>query len=80
MADFYLDRGARCVVVKLGAQGAYYASAEQRGTVPALPVPRVVDTVGAGDGFAVGVISALLEGLDWRRVRPMETPAPTLSG
>jgi len=28
-----------------------------------VPVARVVDTVGAGDGFAVGVISALLEGL-----------------
>ena len=26
------------------------------------PVANVVDTVGAGDGFAVGVISALLEG------------------
>jgi 2-dehydro-3-deoxygluconokinase len=26
-------------------------------------VAQVVDTVGAGDGFAVGVISALLEGL-----------------
>ncbi|MCM3011745.1 PfkB family carbohydrate kinase, partial [Bacillus subtilis] len=25
-------------------------------------VERVVDTVGAGDGFAVGVVSALLEG------------------
>ena len=27
------------------------------------PVAEVVDTVGAGDGFAVGVISALLDGL-----------------
>ncbi|MEO6407610.1 MAG: PfkB family carbohydrate kinase, partial [Burkholderiaceae bacterium] len=27
------------------------------------PVARIVDTVGAGDGFAVGVISGLLEGL-----------------
>ena len=27
------------------------------------PVSKVVDTVGAGDGFAVGVISALLDGL-----------------
>ena len=26
------------------------------------PVANVVDTVGAGDGFAVGVVSALLEG------------------
>ena len=25
---------------------------------------QLVDTVGAGDGFAVGVISGLLEGLD----------------
>ena len=27
-----------------------------------MKVENVVDTVGAGDGFAVGVISALLEG------------------
>lgn len=35
--------------------------------VPGQPVARVVDTVGAGDAFAVGVISALLEGLPLRR-------------
>ena len=62
IADFYLARGARRVVVKCGAQGAYFASQEGRGQVPACPVAEVVDTVGAGDGFAVGVISALLEG------------------
>ena len=28
----------------------------------AVRVENVIDTVGAGDGFAVGVISALLEG------------------
>jgi len=63
IADFYLDRGARRVVIKLGAQGAYYAGPDGRGTVPGWRVPQVVDTVGAGDGFAVGVISALLQGL-----------------
>jgi 2-dehydro-3-deoxygluconokinase len=63
IADFYLDRGATHVLIKLGAQGAYYAGPEGRGTVPGLRVPRVVDTVGAGDGFAVGAISALLQGL-----------------
>ncbi|WP_028225144.1 sugar kinase [Paraburkholderia ferrariae] len=63
IARFYLARGARGVVVKLGAQGAYYATSEgEQGVVKAQPVARVVDTVGAGDGFAVGVISALLEG------------------
>ncbi len=29
-----------------------------------MAVERVVNTVGAVDGFAVGVVSALLEGLD----------------
>ena len=62
IADFYLERGARSVFVKCGAAGAYFASAQGRGQVPAYAVAEVVDTVGAGDGFAVGVISALLEG------------------
>ncbi|MGH8782626.1 sugar kinase [Paraburkholderia sp.] len=62
IARFYLDRGARGVIVKLGPQGAYFRTADSEGTVAAQPVERVVDTVGAGDGFAVGVVSALLEG------------------
>jgi sugar/nucleoside kinase (ribokinase family) len=67
IAQFYLERGAQAVVVKLGAQGAYVASGQFTGLVPGVPVARVVDTVGAGDGFAAGFISARLEGLDWTR-------------
>ena len=63
IAAYYLDRGARQVVVKLGALGAYYASDDGAGLAPANAVAKVVDTVGAGDGFATGVISALLDGL-----------------
>ena len=63
IARFYRARGAKLVVVKLGSEGAYFDHAEGSGRVPAFPVVAVVDTVGAGDGFAVGVISALLEGL-----------------
>ena len=62
IAAFYRARGAKRVVVKCGANGAYYEGERDRGWVPAYPVPHVIDTVGAGDGFAVGVISALLEG------------------
>lgn len=62
IARFYLDRGARLVAVKLGPEGAYYESEAGAAYVPGFPVQAVVDTVGAGDGFAVGVISALLEG------------------
>lgn len=63
IADFYLARGCSVVVVKLGAQGAYYATHETRGFVAGMSVEQIVDTVGAGDGFAAGVVSALLEGL-----------------
>ncbi|MDB6443654.1 MULTISPECIES: sugar kinase [Pseudomonas] len=62
IAAFYLDQGADAVVIKLGAQGAYYRTPLEQGVVPGVPVARVVDTVGAGDGFAVGLVSALLEG------------------
>ena len=63
IAGFYLAQGARGVVIKLGAEGAYYRTADGRdGTVTGERVQNVVDTVGAGDGFAVGVVSALLEG------------------
>lgn len=62
IAAFYLDLGVTRVVIKLGEAGAYFRSAEGEGLVAPVPVSRVVDTVGAGDAFAVGVLSALLEG------------------
>ncbi|WP_077002524.1 sugar kinase [Variovorax sp. KK3] len=63
VARFYRGLGAKLVVVKLGAEGAYYDSdTAGTGRVDGFPVEKVIDTVGAGDGFAVGVVSALLEG------------------
>ncbi|MBE7939768.1 MULTISPECIES: sugar kinase [Ramlibacter] len=63
IASYYRGRGVKLVVVKLGAEGAYFdGDTAGRGRVAGFPVAQVVDTVGAGDGFAVGVISALLEG------------------
>jgi len=63
VARFYRERGAKLVVVKLGAAGAYYDSdVAGTGRVDGFPVKEVIDTVGAGDGFAAGVVSALLEG------------------
>ncbi len=63
IARFYRERGALRVVVKLGAEGAYFDDLDAGcGRVAAAPVAQVIDTVGAGDGFMVGVTSALLEG------------------
>ncbi|MET1068126.1 MAG: sugar kinase [Pseudomonas prosekii] len=61
IAAFYLDQGAEAVAIKLGPHGAYYRTQLDQGFVAGVPVQTVVDTVGAGDGFAVGMISALLE-------------------
>ncbi|HCB2207101.1 TPA: sugar kinase [Citrobacter farmeri] len=63
IADFYLRHGVKAVVLKTGADGAWYKTSDgEKGSVAPVKVDNVVDTVGAGDGFAVGVISALLEG------------------
>ncbi|WP_030611910.1 sugar kinase [Streptomyces sclerotialus] len=63
VARWYLARGVRRVVLKDGARGAdLYDAAGGTWAQPALPV-RAVDTVGAGDGFAAGLISAHLDGL-----------------
>ena len=54
-------RGARAVIIKLGAEGCYALSPDYTGRVPA-PRIEVVDTTGAGDAFASGFIAALLRG------------------
>lgn len=68
IAEFYLKQGVKKVIIKMGTTGAYSREKLENGKVkefecPSFEVP-VVDTVGAGDGFAAGVISATLENLD----------------
>ncbi|MFD1773807.1 sugar kinase [Paenibacillus rhizophilus] len=63
IAEFYLNKGVSLVVVKLGPEGAYFRTQTDEGTVQGFKVEKVVDTVGAGDGFAVGLVSGMLEGL-----------------
>lgn len=67
IAGFYLDLGAQAVIIKLGKQGSYVRTATEEIDTAGLHVEHVVDTVGAGDGFAVGIISARLEGYEWAR-------------
>lgn len=63
VAEFYHNRGVKNVVVKIGKDGAYFSEkGGHSGYSPAFPVKKKIDTVGAGDGFAAGVISALAEG------------------
>lgn len=61
-----LDALAACceaAAVKLGAKGAWIQSGADRVRVDAVPVAKVVDTTGAGDCWAAGVLFGRLNGL-----------------
>ncbi len=62
VAEELLENGADVVVIKLGAAGAYYAAKGEADYVEGYKVDRIIDTVGAGDGFAAGFISGQLRG------------------
>lgn len=55
--------GARCVVVKGGGEGCFLACDDITALIPTKSV-KVVDTTGAGDAFAAGLITALVRGED----------------
>jgi ribokinase len=56
-----LTAHAREVVVKLGPQGALWTDGSEQLRAPAVDV-QVVDTTGAGDAFAAGLLAARLAG------------------
>ena len=60
-AEKLLERGVSLILVSLGPEGAFYATAEFMGSVPAYPV-EVVDATGAGDAFLAAVLVHLSEG------------------
>jgi 2-dehydro-3-deoxygluconokinase len=66
LARSILALGPAIAVLKLGADGALLVgrdAPELPIVRPALPVPFVVDPVGAGDAFCAGFIAARLDGL-----------------
>lgn len=63
MAEAFLHGRTKLVVVKLGAKGAYYRTQVSEGYVNGTPVASM-DEVGAGDAFAAGLLSGLLDRLD----------------
>lgn len=66
IARYFLDKGVDQVVIKLGEKGAYFASRDEEGIVPGRKVDKVIDPIGAGDGFAAGFLSGLLRGWNIR--------------
>ncbi|WP_035283381.1 MULTISPECIES: sugar kinase [unclassified Clostridium] len=56
------DKGIEKVIVKKGAKGALGSDGKNIYEVDAIKPKALVDTVGAGDGFAAGFLTALLKG------------------
>lgn len=62
VADEILSYGVGCVIIKIGSKGAYIKSMDgYQKIVPALKGITPIDTIGAGDNFASGFITGLLE-------------------
>ncbi|MEJ7871222.1 MAG: carbohydrate kinase [Rubrobacteraceae bacterium] len=57
-AKMLLDRGAALVLISLGPDGAFYATREFSGEVPAFEV-ECVDATGAGDAFLASTLTQL---------------------
>ena len=67
VAEFFLDYGIGTVVLKFGAEGCYARTAGEEFITPAFKVEKVVDTLGAGDSFAAGFLTATVAGWDLRK-------------
>lgn len=78
MAAFFLARGARTVVIKLGAEGLYAATPEEAHRLPG-HVVDAVDTTGAGDSACAGFLYGSAQGWDLGRCARLANAVGALS-
>jgi len=63
IADFFIDEGVKCVIIKLGKNGSYCKGLKESFYQAAYDVD-VVDTTGAGDSFVAGFLSGVVKNWD----------------
>jgi len=59
--EILLQKGVKMVVITLGPEGVYLATANQKGFIPSVAT-LVVDAIGAGDALVGGLIYGLMKG------------------
>lgn len=76
--------GVKTVVVKVGSDGCIGYDGPDKYVSKGFQVKRVVDAFGAGDAFAAGVLSGILEALPWeetlKRANAMGAITVTMKG
>lgn len=65
IADIFLGCGVKHAVIKTGRKGCFLKGSGVCCEVPGYAHSQVIDTIGAGDNFEAGFITALLEGRDF---------------
>ncbi|TXC86611.1 sugar kinase [Paraburkholderia azotifigens] len=78
IVDFLLAQGPRVVALKLGKEGSYIATAQERRVVPG-HVVNAVDATGAGDCFGGAFIARIVAGDDPFRAARYANVAAALS-
>ena len=64
IAKCILDMGVKSLIIKRGEEGASFFNNQDNFSIAAYYVDQVMDTTGAGDSFAGGLISSLMNGAD----------------
>lgn len=62
IADIFLGCGVKNVVIKTGKKGCYIKNNKQTLEIAACKNIKAIDTIGAGDNFASGFITGILDG------------------
>lgn len=62
MADFFLERGVKTVVIKMGSKGCYAKNQSGEAFFCGCYQVPVADTTGAGDAFVSGFLTGVLRG------------------
>lgn len=62
IADIFLECGVKNVVIKTGKKGCFIKNDKKTLKIPACKDIKAIDTIGAGDNFASGFITGILDG------------------
>ena len=62
IADYLLSLGSDSLIIKQGEDGATFFDKNTTFSIKAYPVSKVMDTTGAGDAFAGGILSSKIAG------------------
>jgi 2-dehydro-3-deoxygluconokinase len=69
VADYFLNKDAKIVAIKLGSEGCYIKDKKEGVKVSGYNVSDLIqDTAGAGDGFAAGFLTGYLEKLPLKEI------------